>query len=228
MFGEILEAVGSIFGAKQQQRADRRTMQAQEASIARSLDLINAGETRATDFLRQALQAAELGRQRALSQTAQAEFQGYRALQDQLRGGESRLGQNLASRGLFGTSVAGAGRRSLFADYGRAVGQLGSQLGGMRSQIEMNAAGSQAAGLSNLGQLSMGAAQARAGIQSNVQYQGPQELAENYGMMGAALGSAIDGWGAWSKKRQSNTTGGPAGLYSSLFSTRRHDSRGGR
>jgi len=205
MFGEILGLAGGIYGSVQQRKADKKAFALQTANTQKAMDLLNAGETRASDFLKQALAAVETGRQRALGQTAQAEFQGYRALQDQLGGGQSRLAQSLAGRGLYGSSVSGAGMRSLYADYGRAVGQLGSQLGGVRAGIEQQAAAGTAAGYSNLGQNAGNFAQARAGIQSNIQYQGQQGLAESYGALGAAagslLGGAVDSWSSWASKR---------------------------
>lgn len=201
MFGEILGLAGAIGGSFAQRRAEKRAFRLQQQNTAQAMRLLDAGETRASDFLRQALEAVDVGRQRALGQTAQAEFQGYRALQDQLAGGQSRLAQSLASRGMYGTSAAGAGMRSMYADYGRAVGALGAQLGGVRAGIEQNAASGMAGAYTNMAQSAGQFAQSRAGIQANIQYQAPQGLAQNYAMLGSALGGALDGWGAWASKR---------------------------
>jgi hypothetical protein len=212
MFGALLGLAGGIYGSVQQRKADKRTFALQNANTARAMELLDAGETRASAFLRQALEAADMGERQALGQTAQAEFQGYRALQDQLGGGQSRLAQSLAGRGLYGTSAARAGQRSLYADYGRAVGGLGAQLGQVRAGIAQNAAAQRMNTYGNMASNAGNFAQARAGIQSNIQYQGQQGLAENYGMLGAAagnlLGGAADGWSSWAKRRKAPSTGG--------------------
>ena len=209
MFGAILAVAGAVYGSVQQRKADKKAYGAQMGNTAQALALLDAGETRASEFLKQALALADEGRQRALGQTAQAEFQGYRALQDQLGGGQSRLAQSLAGRGLYGSSVGRAGQRSLYADYGRAVGDLGSQLGGVRAGIEQNATGQKMNVYSNLAANAGNFAQARAGIQGNIQFQGQQGLAENYGALGAAAGELIDGlgeasdaWGSWASRRR--------------------------
>jgi hypothetical protein len=205
MFGAILGMAGAVYGSVQQRKADKKAFRLQEANTQKAMDLLNAGETRASDFLKQALAAIQQGNQQALGQTAQAEFQGYRALQDQLGGGQSRLAQSLAGRGLYGSSVGRAGQRSLYADYGRAVGDLGAQLGGVRAGIAQQGAEGAANVYGNMAQNAGNFAQARAGIQSNIQYQGQQGLAENYGALGAAagelLGGAADAWGSWASRR---------------------------
>lgn len=217
MFGEILGGIaGAVGGSLLQRRSDRRAMRAQMQNVQRAQSMLDAGETRASDFLRQALEVVSQGERAALGQTAQAEFQGYRALQDAFKQTQSRVGQYSVGRGLYGSSAMGAMSRGAFGDYGRAVGQLGSQIGGIRAQIQQNAAGARAAGYGNLGNLASNMAQARAQIQSNIQFQGPQGLAQSYGTLGAALGGAIDQWGAWSKKRKGSDPGGPAGLASVL------------
>jgi hypothetical protein len=224
MFGAILGAAGAVYGSVQQRKADKKAFALQTANTQKALDLLNAGETRASDFLKQALAAVETGRQRALGQTAQAEFQGYRALQDQLSGGQSRLAQSLAGRGLYGSSVARAGQRSMYADYGRAVGQLGAQLGGVRAGIEQQGAAGAASAYSNMAQNAGNMAQARAGIVSNIQYQGQQGLAESYGALGAAageiLGGAAGAWSSWASRRpkkQSPRSSGGEGLKSLTY-----------
>jgi hypothetical protein len=203
MFGEILGGVlGSVGGSLLQRRSDKRVMRMQQESIQKALGFLDQGETRASEFLRQALSVVEQGRQAALSQTAQQEFQGYRALQDALGQGTSRVMQQSVGRGLFGSSSSGALQRGLIGDYARGVGQLGAQIGGVRAQIEQGFAGQGAAGLGNMANLSSGMAQSRAGIQGGIQFQGPQGLAESYGTLGTALGGAFDAWGEWSKKRK--------------------------
>jgi hypothetical protein len=148
------------------------------------------------------MKTVEEGRQRALSQTAGLEFQGFQQLRDQFGQGQSQIGQQLAGRGLFGSTVAGAQQAGLRGQYGRQVGQFASQLGGLRSQIEMNATGGRAQALSGLANLSSSTAGARAGIQSNIQFQAPQGIAESYGVLGSAIGGAADGWLDWSKNRK--------------------------
>jgi hypothetical protein len=206
MFGELLGLAGGIYGSIQQKKADKKAFRLQNENTARAMALLDQGETRASEFLKQALAMADQGERAALGHTAQAEFQGYRALQDQLGGGQSRLAQSLAGRGLYGSSVGRAGQRGLYADYGRAVGHLGGQLGQVRAGIAQNASGARANAYGNMASNAGNFAQARAGIQSNIQYQGPQGLAESYGMLGAAagdlLGGAADAWGSWASRRR--------------------------
>lgn len=205
MFGAILGLAGSVYGSVQQRKADKRAFALQNANTQRALDLLNAGETRASAFLEQALEAIGTGRNAALGQTAQVEFNGYRALGDNLAGGQSRLAQSLAGRGLFGSSVGRAGSRGLYQDYARGVGHLGAQLGGVRAQIEQNAAGGRAQTYGNMASNAGNFAQGRASIIANQQYQAPQGLAASYGALGAGvgeiLGGAADAWGSWSKRR---------------------------
>jgi len=205
VFSAILGAAGAIYGSVSQRRADKKAFGLQTANTQRALDLLNAGESRASDFLRQALDAVQRGGQQALAQTAQAEFTGYRALQDNLGAGQSRLAQSMAGRGMYGSSVNGAGMRAMYGDYSRAVGQLGAQLGGVRAGIAQQTAAGSAAAYSNMAQNAGNMAQARAGIVGNIQYQGQQGLAENYGMLGAAageiLGGAASAWSSWASRR---------------------------
>lgn len=219
MFGAILGLAGSLYGANQQRKADKRAFAAQQANTERALGLLDAGETSASKYLREAMSIVEQANQRAMGQTAQMEFQGYRGLQDALGRGQSRLAQSMTNRGLYGTSASGAGVRSLYSDYARAVGSLSSQVGGLRAQLETNRGQQLASLYGSQAQNAAGFSQARAGLIGNQQFQGPQGLAESYGTLGASVGGILDSagsaWSKWAQRRsqvkQANTALGGIG-----------------
>jgi len=202
VFGAILGAVGSIAGSVAQNRANKKAYGQQMQSIQQAKDYLLEGETKATPYLREMIAAIEASKQEALGYTAQAEFQGYRALGDAYSQGQSRVDQSLARRGLYNSTTALAAQRGVRGQYARDVGQFGSQLAGARSNIAMQAGRGIAAGNQALGNLAYNTGRGLSSIQAGVQYQTPQDLAGSYGALGAQVGDLLgDAYGAWGKWR---------------------------
>ena len=208
VFGAILGLVGAVAGGVQQSRAEKKAYRAQKESIELSKQYLLEGERLATPYLREMIAAIESAKQESLGYLGQAEYEGYRQVRDAYRQNAGRMDQSLARRGLYNSTTALAAQRGLTSQLARDTGQVGAAIGGMRSQVTMNAGRGIAAGNQSIADLIYRSRAGLAGIQGSVQYQAPQGLAASYGALGGQLGGAFDSWNSWRSKQGRTSAGG--------------------
>ena len=199
----LFAGLGAVAGRREGRRAERITrgrLRESQALFGQAIGQLNEGTQRSESHLQRLLASAEAGYAEQQGLVSDLGDEGFRAIRDAHTAGLGQVNGSFASRGFSGSSVHGSATRALASDVSRGVGNLSSQLAGVRSNLLRTALQDVLSARSGLANLEFSAGRGRADILQNqaqslvgVGHQPAQGVAAGFGQIGDFLGQALTG-----------------------------------